>query len=310
MSRLPSLKGLQAFESAARTGSFASAASDLSVSPAAVSQLVRALEDQLGRKLFHRINRGIVLSEAGLEILPRVSAAFEELQAVGRQLSDSAPRARLTVSVPPSVATGWLSARIARFAESYGPNDISIRGEEDPVALDRDLIDIRLSYGRLYHQANETEEIVTDAVHPVCAPAFLARHGPFKSAAQLLDVPLIHTDWGPSAPTFPSWRRWFEAAGVAPDHRAERGTTANSSKVATDLAVNGLGVALIQGLFASDPMAAGSLVPAIDRSLILDQPYCLAIPQRRAQSPVVSAFRQWLVGEVADAVAQAKVSSG
>ena len=82
MPQYVSLKGLQAFELAARLGSFVAAAEALSVSPAAVSQLIRGLESQVGRKLFHRINRGITLTEAGREVLPRLSAAFEELHGV------------------------------------------------------------------------------------------------------------------------------------------------------------------------------------------------------------------------------------
>ncbi len=78
MSDFPSLKGMRAFEAAARTGSFAAAAAELSVSPAAIGQLIRSLEDQVGRKLFLRINRGITPTEAGLEVLPRLSVIFDE----------------------------------------------------------------------------------------------------------------------------------------------------------------------------------------------------------------------------------------
>ena len=95
MSPFPSLKAMQAFEVAARTGSFLSAAQELRVSPAAVSQLVRTLEAQTGRRLFRRVNRGILLTEAGLEILPRLRVAFEELHGVARQLLGVAPRPRI-----------------------------------------------------------------------------------------------------------------------------------------------------------------------------------------------------------------------
>ena len=133
-------------------------ARELSVSPAAISQLIRALEDQVGRKLFHRINRGIAPTEAGLEILPRLSAAFDELKGVSCQLSGVGSPSRVTISVPPSVAMGWLSTRIAGFMAAHGPIDISLRGEVDPVDFDRDLIDIRMSYGRFHYRAHETEE--------------------------------------------------------------------------------------------------------------------------------------------------------
>ena len=115
MVALPSLRGLQAFEAAARTGSFAAAAEELSVSAAAVSQLIRTVEEQMGRKLFHRVNRRAVLTEAGVEMLPRLSMAFREIGSVARDVGGGAFRPRLVVSVPPSMAMGWLSERLAGF---------------------------------------------------------------------------------------------------------------------------------------------------------------------------------------------------
>ena len=99
----PSLKGLQAFEAAARTGSFAAAAEELSVSAAAVSQLIRTVEEQMGRQLFHRVSRKVVLTEAGVEMLPRLTMAFQEIGSVSRELGGDAFRPRLVVSVPPSM---------------------------------------------------------------------------------------------------------------------------------------------------------------------------------------------------------------
>ena len=89
MSHYPSLKALRAFEASARTGSFAAAAVELSVSAAAVGQLVRGLEDQIGRKLFHRSHRSITPTEAGLEVLPRLGNAFDELEAISKQITGS-----------------------------------------------------------------------------------------------------------------------------------------------------------------------------------------------------------------------------
>lgn len=171
----PSLKGLQAFEAAARTGSFAAAAEELSVSAAAVSQLIRTVEEQMGRKLFHRVNRRVVLTEAGVEMLPRLTMAFQEIGSVARQL------------------------------------------------------DIRLSYGPHYRE-HPTEDIVQDAVYPVCAPGLADTIKP----EGLASLPLIHTGWGPTGASFPSWHNWFEAAGIEPagqrsaasrpTHRAQRST--------------------------------------------------------------------------------------
>ena len=302
LNSFPSLKGLQALEVAARTGSFAAAARELSVSPAAISQLVRSLEEQVGCKLFYRINRGITPTEAGLEILPRLSAAFEELKDVTQRISGSGHRSRLTISAPPSVASSWLPTRIAEFTAHHGATDIFLREDTDPVFFERDRIDIRFSYGRFHYQTHATEEIVTDAVIPVCAPDFLARQGPFKAAKDLRSAHLIHTDWGPAAATFPAWRNWFQAAGINTDHLTDRGLVANSSIMAINLAAAGIGVALCQGLLAAGPIADGRLVRTFDLSLAQYQPYCLTIPQRSASRPVVSIFRNWLIQSCVESV--------
>ncbi|BCH03093.1 LysR family glycine cleavage system transcriptional activator [Mesorhizobium sp. USDA 4775] len=295
----PSLKGLQAFEAAARTGSFAAAAEELSVSAAAVSQLIRTVEEQMGRKLFHRVNRKVVLTEAGVEMLPRLTMAFHEIGSVSRELGGDAFRPRLVVSVPPSMAMGWLSQRLSGFVASHGAADISLRGDDDPVPFDRELIDIRLSYGPHYRE-HPTEDITRDAVYPVCAPRLASAIK--ADAGPLAGLSLIHTDWGPTGASFPSWRNWFEAEGVQPGRAAQRGLSANSSRAALDLAISGLGVALAQGVYCAEAVEDGRLVRPAARAIALRQPYCLTIPERSARRDVVAAFRDWLIEECRRAV--------
>ncbi|CAN7447473.1 LysR substrate-binding domain-containing protein [Mesorhizobium amorphae] len=308
MVALPSLRGLQAFEAAARCGSFAAAAEELSVSAAAVSQLIRTVEDQMGRKLFLRVNRRAVLTDAGREMLPRLTTAFEEIGSVSRELGGAELRSRLVVSVPPSMAMGWLSTRLAKFVAGHGAVDIALRGEDDPVSFDHDLIDIRLSYGRSHYRDEVTEEIVRDAVYPVCAPAVALEPGTAReiggpeTAGTLAGLPLIHTDWGPTGASFPSWRSWFEAAGMAPSRAGQRGLSANSSRAALDLAISGLGVALAQGIYCAEALEDGRLVRPVARALVLSQTYCLTIPQRSIRREVVAAFRTWLTEECQQSV--------
>ncbi|MBA8878325.1 LysR substrate-binding domain-containing protein [Phyllobacterium myrsinacearum] len=297
MTVIPSLRGLQAVEAAARSGSFVAASEELAISAAAVSQLIRALEDQVGRKLFHRINRRVVLTEAGVEIFPRLANAFNELRSVARELGSGNQRSSLVVSVAPSVAMGWLSSRLPGFVNIHGPVDISLRGEDDPAPFDRDLIDIRLSYGRFHYPEHMTEEIVTDAVYPVCSPRFLAKHDPMTSPASLLSAALIHTDWGPAGASFPSWRNWFASADVTPDRHIQHGMRANSSMAALDLALGGLGITLAQGLFCARQVEAGELVVAFNHVLELGNPYCITTPHRSAQRSVVAAFKAWFIDE-------------
>ena len=295
-----SLKALQAFEAAARTGSFAAAAADLSVTPAAVAQLVRSLERRLGRDLFVRVPRGVVPSEAAHEVLPRLHAVFEEIDRVCHRLAGTTLPSRLTVSVPTSIASGWLSHRIVDFLGTDAVLDVSLRSDDDPVAFERDRIDVRMSYGRFHYRGHGTSEVLLDAIYPVCSPAFLERRGPFGRAAALADVPLVHTDWGPAAATFPAWPRWFESARAGIDgRRLGRGPQANSSKVALELAVAGLGVSLVQGLLAADAVRRGTLVVAFPHALELGQPYCLTLAEHALEREVVRRFDAWFRAECA-----------
>lgn len=195
------------------------------------------------------------------------------------------------------MAMGWLSERLAGFVASHGAADISLRGDDDPVPFDHELIDVRLSYGPHYRE-HPTEEIVRDAVYPVCAPT-LARA---TTSDGLAGLPLIHTDWGPTGASFPSWRNWFDAAGGEPGRAAQRGLSANSSRAALDLAISGLGVALAQGIYCAQSLEDGKLMRAAGQSLELRQPYCLTVPERSARRDIVGAFREWLVGECVRAV--------
>jgi len=307
----PSLRALQAFEAAARTGSFVAAADELSVTPAAVSQLVRSLERQLGRKLFVRVHRGVVPSEAGHEILPRLGAVFAELNLVAFQLGGTTLPSRLTLSLPLSIASGWLSRRVPEFLAPFRSLDIALRSDEDPVDFERERIDIRMSYGRFHYRGHSTSEVLLDAIYPVCSPAFLERHGPFDTIEKLFDAPLVHTGWGRAAATFPSWARWFESAGLEPDPRRPlRGPQVNFSRVALDLAVAGLGVALVQGLLAAGPVERGSLVVPFAHALPLSQPYCLTLSERSLDRDVVVRFDAWFRDECAASVARMERFAG
>ncbi|GLS19641.1 LysR family transcriptional regulator [Labrys miyagiensis] len=303
------MRSLQAFESAARTGSFVAAAGELHVSPAAISQLIRVLEDQIGRKLFHRINRRIVLTEGAREILPRLLTAFETLHDVSMDLASAGRRPRLIVSVPPSMANGWLPSHVGEFIEQHGPVDIALRGEEDPVPFERDAIDIRLSYGRFHHSGRDTVDIGTDAVYPVCSPRVLIGTRSPIEPADMLAMPLIHTEWGPTAATFPAWHSWFKSHDVEMGREVQFELSANSSRTALELAVSGLGVALGQGLYVADLIEAGQLVLACPHPLVLSQPYCITTTPRSDHRPIVVAFRHWLVAKCQDAIRSSALAS-
>lgn len=291
---MPSLKALQAVEAAARTGSFAAAAAELSVTPAAISQLVRTLEAQLNCKMFSRVNRRVVPTEAALEVLPKLHPLFEELKVLSGKLAGHTLPARLTISAPASVASGWLSQRISTFVEQSDTLSLSIKSDEDPVAFERDRIDVRMSFGHFHYRNQGTSKVCVDSIYPVCSPELIASSNPLSTPEQLVDLPFIHTDWGSASVMLPQWRDWFASLGLEPPPSVNyRGFVADSSRIALELATSGLGVTLAQGLLVSNLIQDGKLVIAYPHSIELEHPYCLTVSEHSKGRASVVKFEQW-----------------
>ena len=295
--RLPPLNALRAFEAAARAGSYVAAAEELGVSPAAVSQQVRNLEGFLGKQLFMRFNNRVVLTDAGRAIFAGASDALQAISTLTHQAMTGVAKSRLVLSVLPSVAHRWLEPRLAAMVLEVPDLRFDLRVEEDPVDFARHDIDLRIWYGTNLYPDLSTILLVHDEVLPLCSPGFLRRNPEARSLA-LEGVPddsLIHTDWGPSFGSHPTWREWFAKAGVARPGTAI-GFRVGMSSLALDLARDGAGVALGQRMMAEADIAAGNLVALADLTLRMGHPYCLAHPQSKARKPDLQLLIGWLCG--------------
>src|SRR6185295_13534804 len=121
------LNALRAFEASARHESFSAAASELHVTPAAVGQLVRSLEDSLGTPLFHRGASGrtrLTLTEAARRALPDIRAGFDRLSLGVERLKEGSANGVLTVTVSPAFAAKWLMPRIERFQAAWPETEL------------------------------------------------------------------------------------------------------------------------------------------------------------------------------------------
>ncbi len=299
---LPPLNALRAFEAAARAGSYVAAAEELDVSPAAVSQQVRNLEDFLGRKLFMRFNNRVVLTDAGQAVFAGAAGPLQAISALTEQVMSGGTRSRLVISVLPSIAHRWLEPTLAEFLLAEPSIRVDLRVEEDPVDFARHAIDLRLCYGRNLYPGMTTVDLCTDAVLPLCSPAYLARYP--QAAAGLAHVPaedLIHTNWGPSFASHPIWAGWFASEGLPPPN-ADKGHRAGMSGLALDLARDGIGVALGQRLMAAGDIAAGRLVALSTRSMPLGHPYALVHPQSKTSKPGLRGLVAWLTAKAVSPV--------
>ncbi|MCB1389679.1 MAG: LysR family transcriptional regulator [Rhodobacteraceae bacterium] len=272
---MPPLNALRAFESAARNGGYVAAASELGVTPAAVSQQVRRLEEHLGRQLFVRHNNRVVMTDAGLAVFAEATRALGDLNRMAERIQGGRTPGRLVVSCLPSLAEAWLIPRLTPEAPL-----IDLRLEPDPVAFARDGIDLRLSYGTGLYPDLATHPLFHDGVQPMAAPALAALW------PDLPDDRLIHTDWGPGFASHPAWRDWFAAhAPGRPTPAPGSGHRIGGSFLALEMARRGLGVALGQRALAQPMIDAGALVPLAPQTLPLGHPYVAVHPHVRARRP-------------------------
>lgn len=297
---LPPLNALKAFEAAARFGSFALAAHELSVTPAAVSQLVRKLERYLGKTLFNRFNNRIALTDAGQTVFAGITPALHDIAATIERVSRAKSQRKLVISSELSVAECWLVPALPRFLAKHPHLNIDLRADDEAVSHSLQGVDLRISYGRLTSQDNIQIELVHDAVIPMCSPDYLKRKGGKIRFAPDVAPELIHTIWGQAYGSNPTWHDWVSASEPRPTIDMAAGHIVNASRFALQLARGGVGFALGQRWLAQDDVAAGRLVVLSDQALPLGQSYVLALPQSRARRPDVLAFRDWILEETAD----------
>lgn len=295
--RLPPLNSLRAFVAAARHLSLAKAADELAVTPGAVSQQIKQLEDHLGCALFRRANRQMLLTDEGQAILPGLVEAFERmheaLQAIGRVGQDG----RLTVSVAPSLASKWLVPRLDRFTALHPEIDVLVSASMALADFDAEEIDCAIRYGAGRYPGLVVEKLMAESVVPVCSPSLL-KDRKLKAPADLKDFTLLHDDSPDLDPSCPDWRMWLRAAGV--EHiGARRGLRFNQSSLVVEAAISGRGVALAKARLAADDIRAGRLVTLFNVKQPIQFAYYFVAPPARSALRRVQLFRKWLGDEIA-----------
>lgn len=282
--KLPPLNALKAFEIAARTGSYVAAARELNVSPAAVSQQVRKLEQFFDKKLFVRYNNRIVLTDAGTTIYSSAAPALQDLSGLTQQVMEGKSRSRLVVSVMPSLAQSWLAPRLAKFCRSMPGVGIETRIEDDPVDFARDGIDIRICYGPYLYPDFKTKSLFHDAVTPICSPEFANEHSlTEENLTDLSDELFLHTTWGMSFASPPTWKDWFFSVGLQRVPDITLGHQIGMPGIALEYARLNMGLLLGQRELAANDIRDKRLIALSEQSLALSHAYSAVYPYSRAR---------------------------
>lgn len=299
MRSIAHLNALRAFEASARHQSFSLAAQELNVTPAAVGQLVRTLEDWLGSPLFVRSTSGrarLVTTEVAEQALPDIRAGLERLAVGLERLRSGSAGGVLTVTVSPAFAAKWLLPRIERFQAAWPETDLRLDTSLKPVDFVAQRIDVGVRYGRGQWPGLAAEKLMDEEVYPVCAPALLAT-ATLQAPGDLRGQVLIHDQSVDTSTGFASWQAWLRHAGVQ-GVPTDRGLRINNSAAVLQAAIDGQGVALARSVMAHDDLAAGRLVrlfPQVRLESALAY-YVVYRPECIAQ-PKVAAFRDWLLRE-------------
>lgn len=284
---LPPLNPLKAFEATGRSLSVTRAADELSVTPAAVSRQIKALEDYLSVQLFNRRPGGLELTAAGERYLADVVPLFNALrESTNAIVGGSTRRQLLKIRAPATFAVRWLIPRLAGFHIAHPAIDVQLTTSPSALDFEHEDLDggIQLGGGDWPHTG--TQLLTPNELVPVVAADFAPD---LRSPEQLADQVLLH-----SLARLDDWALWLREAGVA-QINPYRGMRYETSLLSYQAALEGHGVAIAQKSLVSKELEAGLLRMPFD--LVINRQsfsYYFAWPLNKPESTALTTFREWL----------------
>ncbi|ESY64044.1 hypothetical protein X742_27030 [Mesorhizobium sp. LNHC232B00] len=292
---VPSARHLWVFDVTAKAGSFTAAAESLNVSQPAVSKCIRQLENALGVSLFSREHRRVRLTEPGAKLHNVVSRGFEEVIAVAQELQTYSRANPVTLSVPSAFANYCLIPRLAIFHAKNPEIDLRVQTTDREGHLDDVGISFEVRRGSADWPGIGTARLADEVISPIASKAFLAKHGPISSPAQLQGLPLIHLE--EPVRNRVTWRRWFDQFGVPFDEKGG-GLRLNDYTMVLHAAVAGEGIALGWHHITEELTRGGFLQRLEHLSWQTGMGFHLCWSQLRQQSGQETCVRAWLMNEL------------
>ncbi|NRB20860.1 MAG: transcriptional regulator GcvA [Rhodobacteraceae bacterium] len=291
--RLPPLTALRAFDAAARHMSFAQAAAELHVTPAALSFQIKSLEEHLGQPLFLRKNRMVELTGAGRSLAPGAAEGFQSLATAWtatRRLQDNTT---LTVTAGPALTAKWLAPRLYEFARAHPEIDLRFSATLRKMDLTRDDVDVAIRFGEGVDEGLYCVPVRKEWLTPAMTPEQAEQ---FPTPKSLMNAPLIHDDSISFLRPACDWTTWFRAMGL--EYTPIHGTHFSNADHAVDAAIAGVGVVLGRRSMISKDLADGRLIAPFKTAIETKGRFrflCLAGAETR---PQIAAFRDWFLAEI------------
>jgi LysR family transcriptional regulator, glycine cleavage system transcriptional activator len=270
------------------------AAEELCVTPGAVSQMLKTLEAHLGVRLFERVPRGIYLTDAGRDYLPSVRNAFRQIAEASRRVAAANDVGTLTVSVTPFFASAWLVPRMASFQRAHPEIDLQIVTNNALVDFARSGVDVAVRHGLGRYPGLRSDRVVTVEMVVVAAPSLVARVGRPASAADLARWPQVHDA------DRKGWSLWFQSNGVE-EVRAPRGPSFDDTSLLLKAVLSGQGAGMLPAAMVENEIRSGELIQLVEATRMEEFAYYLVCPDNKQGLPKIAAFREWILGPIAQA---------
>lgn len=285
---LPSISLLNAFESVARTGGVSSAAKELSLTQGAVSRLIQKLESQLEVKLFHRVHRSMELTEAGRAYVPEIRKALSTIIDASISLRANPGGGTLRLAILPTMGTRWLAPQLPDFLKQNPGVTLNLTTKLEPFDFATEQLDAAVHFGTTDWVGTDYIKLFDEELVVVAAPSLLLEQT--LAYKQVLDCPLLHLKSRPHV-----WDIWMKSHEI--EHAPLSGMMIDQFATLTQVAVQGLGLALLPRFLISQELENGSLIDVFDESFSNEEigAYYLVWPKVRGDYPPIQAFRDWLL---------------
>jgi len=295
------LNNLRALEATLRTGSFRAAAAELGVTPAAVGQQVRGLENYLGRKLLSRSTRGVEATDNARRVAHRLTASFLAIEEIIDLLKNRQAGNRVAITLPSSFAENWFTGRLADFYHVNSQIDLRLDASNRMMDLVAEDFDFALRYSEPSASVYDETVLFGDYVLPVCTPEFAARHGLSRQLTSLRGIPLVHLVGRTPDPDWADWARWGETYEFDRDGLQD-GIRLSEFNSGLQTAIRGQGLVLCGIVEAFNALGDGSLVApfGVERACPGGYQYRLVAVHGRELSPLQIQFRDWIVATASE----------
>ena len=282
------LGALRAFAEAGRLGTLAAAADRLGVTPGAISQQIRQLEDRIGSPLLLRSRQGVTLTPAGALMHPTLVAAFDRIEASLEAVQRLGQPQSITISTVPSFAASWLVPRLGDFSAAHADVEVRVEASAALADLHGGRIDLAIRHGLGDYPGLHSERLMAPVLIPVASPALLRGRRKIRQPIDCLQYTLLHDS------ERADWRLWLQAHGVVPPAEAQRGPALEDDLLLLRAAASGQGIALVDDTHAREYLDEGKLVVVLDLPWPARFAYYLVCHPQVLERPVVANFCAWM----------------